>query len=107
MKSKGDSSSWLEQRVDPSVFVPFKFSFRLTEGRGPEKKKTFFWALPKLPIAPPQPQFEQLVKLFSDVKIKDLKVSLGLKILFILYKYNLKTVESSNHWHFERNRLFY
>ena len=32
---------------------------------------------------PPSSQFRQLVQLFSDVKIQDLKVSLGLKILFI------------------------
>ena len=34
---------------------------------------------------PPLPQFGQLVKLFSDVEIQDLKVSLELKILYILY----------------------
>ena len=34
-------------------------------------------------ITPPPPQFRQLVQLFSDVKIQDLKVSLGLKILYI------------------------
>ena len=28
---------------------------------------------------PPSPQFEQLVQLFSDIEIQDLKVSLGLK----------------------------
>ena len=38
------------------------------------------------------PQFGQLVQLFSDVEIQDLKVSLGLKILYILYKFNLKKV---------------
>ena len=32
---------------------------------------------------PPVPDFGQLVQLFSDVKIQDLKVSLGLKILYI------------------------
>ena len=35
--------------------------------------------------SPPSPQFGQLVQLFSDVKIQDLKVSLELKILCILY----------------------
>ena len=51
----------------------------------------FFWILSKLP---PLPQFGQLVQLFSDVEIEDLKVSWGLKILYIhyniLYIYNLK-----------------
>ena len=36
---------------------------------------------------PLSPKFGQLVQLFSDVEIQDLKVSLGLKILYI---YNLK-----------------
>ena len=40
--------------------------------------------------SPPSPQFGQLVQLFSDVEIQDLKVSLGLKVLYILYLYNLK-----------------
>ena len=30
-------------------------------------------------------QFGQLVQLVSDVEIRDLKVSLGLKILYVLY----------------------
>ena len=42
---------------------------------------------------PPSRKFGQLVTLFSDVKIQDLKVSLDLKILYILYNmlyiYNL------------------
>ena len=39
----------------------------------------------------PSPQFGQLVQLFSDVEIQDLKVSLGLKILYnIQYLCNLK-----------------
>ena len=42
------------------------------EGRSPEKKLPFFWILSKLP---PPPQFGQVVQLFSDVKIQDLKVS--------------------------------
>ena len=45
-------------------------------------------------ITSPLPQLGQLLQLFSDVKIQDLKVSLGQKILFIhydiLYTYNLK-----------------
>ena len=58
---------------------------------------------------PPAPQFGKLVQLFSDVKIQDLKVNLELKRLYILYNilyiYNLKTVLSSNYWHFGGNRL--
>ena len=37
------------------------------------------------PTPPPSPQFGQLVHLFSDVKIQDSKVSLELKILYIIY----------------------
>ena len=37
-----------------------------------------FW-----PNCLPLPQFGQLVQLYSDVDIQDLKASLGLKILFI------------------------
>ena len=37
----------------------------------------FFWILSKLP--PPSLQFGQIVKLFSEVKIQDLKVSFELK----------------------------
>ena len=47
-----------------------------------EKKNVFFRALPE-PL-PPDPNLGNLV-LFSDVKIQDLKVSLELKILYILY----------------------
>ena len=58
------------------------------------RKKCFFRALPKLHPPPPSPQFGQLLQCFADVEIQDLKVSLGLKILYmlynILYKYNLK-----------------
>ena len=46
------------------------------------KKLLLFWILSELPPSPP---FGQLVQLFSDVEIQDLKVSLGLKMLCILY----------------------
>ena len=39
------------------------------------------------------PQFGQLVQLFSDVEIQDLKVTLELRILYILYK---KYIYNSN-----------
>ena len=50
------------------------------------KKNVFFRALPELPNPPPPwPQFGQLGPLFSEVEIQDLKVSLELKILYMLY----------------------
>ena len=49
------------------------------------KKNVFFRALPELPKPPPPPQFGQLGPLFWEVEIQDLKVSLELKILYILY----------------------
>ena len=36
-------------------------------------------------LLPPSPPFGQLVQLFSDAKIQDLRVSLELKILYIQY----------------------
>ena len=59
-------------------------------GRSPEKKTAFLLDFVKIT----SPLFGQLVQLFSDVKIQDLKDILGLKILIvlyiILYIYNLK-----------------
>ena len=50
------------------------------------KKLLFFWILSKLHSPrPPSPQFGQLVQLFSDIQIQDLKDSLGLKILYVLH----------------------
>ena len=51
------------------------------------KKKTFsFGHCPNhLNPSPPWPQFGQLGPLFSEVEIQDLKVSLELRILYILY----------------------
>ena len=57
----------------------------MTVGRFPEKKLPFFWNLSKLHPPAPTPQFGQIVQLFSDVEIQDLKVSLGLKMLCIHY----------------------
>ena len=59
----------------------------LLKGQFPEKK---CFLLDFGQITSPFPQFGQLVQLYSDVDIQDLKVSLGLKILFI------KQVWSSN-----------
>ena len=55
------------------------------KGRGQLKKNVFFRALPELPKPPPWPQFGQLGPLFSEVEIQDLKVSLELRILYVLY----------------------
>ena len=50
------------------------------------KKNVFFRALPELPKPPPPwPQFGQLGPLFLEVEIQDLKVSLELRILYVLY----------------------
>ena len=54
----------------------------MTKGRGQLKKNVFFRALPELPKPP---QFGQLGPLFLEVEIQDLKVSLGLRILYVLY----------------------
>ena len=51
-----------------------------SKGRPHEEKLLFFWILPYYLPPSPSPQFGQLVQLFSDVKIYDLKVSLELKI---------------------------
>ena len=80
-------------------------------GKGSTKKKRFLSGIARIPQTPPPwPEFGQLGPLFSEVEIQDLKVSLELKILYILYNIlyicNLKTVKSSIHWHFWRNRLF-
>ena len=49
-------------------------------------KKTFsFGHCPNYLNPPPWPQFGQLGPLFSEVKIQDLKVSLELRILYVLY----------------------
>ena len=73
------------------------------KGRGQLKKDVFFRALPELPKPPHDPNSGNLV-LFSEVKIQDLKASLELKTVYILYDIlyicNLKTVKSSIHWHF-------
>ena len=51
-----------------------------------KKKNIFFRALPELPRPLPQwPQFGQLGPLFSEIEIQDLKVSLELRILYVLY----------------------
>ena len=57
-----------------------------SKGRDPLKKNVFFRALPELPKPPPpDPNSGNLVLFFPDVKIQDLKVSLELRILYVLY----------------------
>ena len=50
-----------------------------------EKKFAVLLDFVQITSPPPPPPFGQLVQLFSDVEIQDLKVSLGLKMLCILY----------------------
>ena len=58
----------------------------IAKGRPQLKKNVFFRALPESPKPPPPwPEFGQLGPLFSEVEIQDLKVSLELRILYVLY----------------------
>ena len=68
-----------------NVLEGYKPEEVMNKGRGQRKKNVFFWALPELPNPPPSPQFGQLGPLFSEVEIQDLKISLELRILYILY----------------------
>ena len=79
-----DKTAKFDEKVHTLMFKPGLCQIKnITncKGRSPEKILLFFWILSKLP----SPQFGQLVQLFSDVEIQDLKVSAGLKILCILY----------------------
>ena len=68
----------------PKGLVPFTQLVKVREGVN--GKKTFsFGHCPNHLNPPPSPQFGQLGPLFSEVKIQDLKVSLELKLLYILY----------------------
>ena len=75
------------QRNDQFLLTPFERSKPLREDIN--TKKTFSFRhctnhlIPQPP--PPRPQFGQLCPFFSEVKIQDLKGSLELKILYILY----------------------
>ena len=71
-------------RSHPEAISPPKSHEALREGVN--GKKTFsFGHCPNYLNPPPWPEFGQLGPLFSDVKIQDLKISLELKILYILY----------------------
>ena len=50
-----------------------------------EKKTCSFGHCPNHLNPPPWPEFRQLGPLFSEVEIQDLKISLELRILYILY----------------------
>ena len=64
----------------------YSFVFQGSVREGVNGKKTFsFGHCPNHLNRPPSPQFGQLGPLFSKVKIQDLKVSLELEILNILY----------------------
>ena len=47
------------------------------------------------PNFPPPPHFGQLVQLFSDVEIQDLKDSLGLKMLHVYYRLFIDNLKNS------------
>ena len=64
----------------------YRFFYAPPKGRRQWKKTFSFGHCPNyLNPPPPSPQFGQLGPLFSDVKIQDLKVSLELRILYVLY----------------------
>ena len=65
--------------ISPTVMHHvFSQSVNNQESKG--RTPTFFWAFSELPLtSPPLPQFGQLVQLFSDVEIQDLKVSFDYK----------------------------
>ena len=69
-----------------SLYLYFS-SISLLQGRHPKNAAVL---LDFVQITSPSPLFGQLIQLISDVEIQDLKVSLRLEILLILYKYNFK-----------------
>ena len=70
-------------------------------------KKTFsFGHCPNHLNPPPLTPIRATSSFFLDVKIQDLKVSLELEILYILYNI-LYIYNSSKYWHFGGNRLFF
>ena len=88
-------SSYLQKSPDyrnNKVVHDFLSIALVSKGRDQLKKNVFFWALPELRNPPPlDPNLGNLVLFFSEVKIQDLKVSLELKVLYILYNilYNI------------------
>ena len=77
------------------LYLPLHYeSIESDKRRFPEKKKCILPSIARItPLTPPPcPQFGQLVQLFSDVKIQELKVSLGLEILYIIYRVLFLTV---------------
>ena len=68
------------------VFAVFVISFQVL-GKASIKKNVFFRALPESPNPPPTPltPIRATWSFFPDVKIQDFKVSLELRILYILY----------------------
>ena len=63
--------------------------FQITQRDGILKKTAVLLDFVQITFRPSL-QFAKLVQLFSDVKIKDLKVSFEMKTLCILYTYILK-----------------
>ena len=76
-------------------------AFWLLLDRDGEKMLSFGFC-PNYLQPPHSPQFGKLVQLFSDVEIQDLKVSLGLKILYI--HYNILYIQPKNRfWKGDKN----
>ena len=59
---------------------------KVTKGRHQQKKKRFLSGIARIPQPPPPlTPIQATWSFFSDVKIQDLKISLELRILYILY----------------------
>ena len=63
----------------------FNFWMEIYSGFPEDRKMLSFGHCPNYP----SPQYRQIVQIFTDVEIPELKVSFGLKILYILNIFNL------------------
>ena len=69
----------------PNVHIFDPELYTSAKGRSPEKK-CFLLDFVQITFPPPSPNLDNLYKLTtSDIEIQDLIVSLGLKILYVLY----------------------
>ena len=79
--------------------VFFLGSLALREGLNGKKNFSFGHCPNHLTLPPPWPQFGQLGPFFSEVKIQDLKVSLELRILYVLYNIHIARMKTFIfHW---------
>ena len=91
-------SMWTILKIPIAVYCSVRLL--ILKGRGQRKKNVFVRALPESPkLPPPWPQFGQLGPLFLEVEIQDLKVSLELKILYILYNIHFCAPDDCGHGH--------